>query len=72
MTAIVKGLKSGRRTQTWGKYRDFSPITPTPEAFLPFFMDVRRVQKDLLQDVDAIVHLASISNGPMGNSFEEV
>jgi nucleoside-diphosphate-sugar epimerase len=36
------------------------------------FGDVRRVGTDFLQGVDAIVHLAAISNDPMGKTFEDV
>jgi nucleoside-diphosphate-sugar epimerase len=45
-----------------------------PECLLntQHFMDVRDITEDLLQDVDAIVHLAAVSNDPMGNAFEEV
>jgi nucleoside-diphosphate-sugar epimerase len=51
----------------------------TNEKFLPeckvdvqYFTDVRKVSSNLLQDVDAVVHLAAISNDPMGNKFENV
>jgi nucleoside-diphosphate-sugar epimerase len=37
-----------------------------------FFGDVRHVSTELLRGVDAIVHLAAISNDPMGNKFEQV
>jgi nucleoside-diphosphate-sugar epimerase len=36
------------------------------------FEDVRRLNKEILRGVDAIVHLAAISNDPMGKTFEEV
>ncbi|MFL6714319.1 MAG: NAD-dependent epimerase/dehydratase family protein, partial [Sulfurifustis sp.] len=32
--------------------------------------DVRTIGPELLEGVDAIVHLAAISNDPMGNAFE--
>ena len=34
------------------------------------FGDVRHFPKELLNGVDAVVHLAAISNDPMGNKFE--
>ena len=34
--------------------------------------DVRELSGDLLDDVDAVVHLAAVSNDPMGNKFEQV
>jgi nucleoside-diphosphate-sugar epimerase len=45
-----------------------------PESFLnrQVFGDVREVPAELLQGVDAIVHLAAISNDPMGQTYEEV
>lgn len=51
----------------------------TTEAILPecrvdiqYFNDVRQTSREILEGVDAIVHLAAISNDPMGNRFEEV
>jgi nucleoside-diphosphate-sugar epimerase len=45
-----------------------------PERFLDIqhFGDVRKFPAELLQGVDAVVHLAAISNDPMGNTYEEV
>lgn len=45
-----------------------------PESCLTqqVFGDVRQFPEALLQDVDAVVHLAAISNDPMGKEFEEV
>ena len=37
-----------------------------------YFMDVRNIPDEILEGVDAIVHLAAISNDPMGKSYEEV
>ncbi|MEJ2008181.1 MAG: SDR family oxidoreductase [Acidobacteriota bacterium] len=36
-----------------------------------YFADVRNIPEMLLDGIDAIVHLAAISNDPMGNCFEE-
>lgn len=47
-------------------------ILPECRVDLQYFSDVRHFPKDLLRGVDAIVHLAAISNDPMGNTFEEV
>ena len=51
----------------------------TAEAMLPecrvdvqFFADMRNLPADSLNEVDAVVHLAAISNDPMGNKFEDV
>lgn len=45
-----------------------------PETLLSrqIFGDVRDIGVDLLSGVDAVVHLAAISNDPMGNSFAHV
>ncbi|SDZ79773.1 NAD-dependent epimerase/dehydratase family protein [Microbulbifer marinus] len=37
-----------------------------------WFADVRRIQPHHLQGFDAVVHLAAISNDPMGHTFERV
>src|SRR6267154_2500852 len=47
-------------------------ILPECRADLQYFADVRRLRPEVLQGVDAVVHLAAISNDPMGNTFEEV
>lgn len=36
------------------------------------FGDVRRTPPDLLEGIDAVVHLAAVSNDPMGHRFEAV
>ena len=47
-------------------------ILPECKVDIQHFADVRRISGDLLKNVDAIVHLAAISNDPMGNKFENV
>jgi nucleoside-diphosphate-sugar epimerase len=37
-----------------------------------FFGDTRVISGELLKGVDAVVHLAAVSNDPMGNKFEAV
>lgn len=49
-----------------------SEVLPECKVNLQHFSDLRSLPKDLLSDIDAIVHLAAISNDPMGNTFEEV
>lgn len=39
---------------------------------LQYYRDVRDITPSLLTGVDAVVHLAAISNDPMGKEFEEV
>ena len=47
-------------------------ILPECRLDLQYFADVRYLPKDLLSNMDIVVHLAAISNDPMGNTFEEV
>jgi nucleoside-diphosphate-sugar epimerase len=47
-------------------------ILPECRADIQYFADVRRLPAEALQGVDAVVHLAAISNDPMGNTFEKV
>lgn len=52
----------------------FTGAESLPEALLneQHFGDMRRFPADLLKGVDAVVHLAAISNDPMGKEFEQV
>ena len=45
-----------------------------PERYLScqYFQDVRDIQVDLLENIDAVIHLAAVSNDPMGNVYEAV
>jgi nucleoside-diphosphate-sugar epimerase len=45
---------------------------PECRVDMQYFLDVRDVSAELLKGVDAIVHLAAISNDPMGNTYEKV
>ncbi len=36
------------------------------------FLDVRDVEADVFKDVDAVIHLAALSNDPMGKTFEQL
>lgn len=47
-------------------------VLPECHLDVQHFLDVRAITPELLEGVDAIVHLAAISNDPMGNAFEEV
>lgn len=45
-------------------------ILPECRVDVQYFMDVRKIPIDLLLGVDSIVHLAAISNDPMGKTYE--
>jgi len=47
-------------------------MLPECKVDIQFFADVRRPSADLFRNVDAVVHLAAISNDPMGKQFENV
>jgi nucleoside-diphosphate-sugar epimerase len=47
-------------------------VLPESRLDVQHFGDVRRVSAEILRDVDAVVHLAAVSNDPMGNRFEKV
>jgi nucleoside-diphosphate-sugar epimerase len=47
-------------------------ILPECNVDVQYFADMRKLPAGLLTGIDAIVHLAAISNDPMGNTFEEV
>ena len=39
---------------------------------LQYFQDIRKIEKNILEGIDAVVHLAGISNDPIGQQFEIV
>ena len=47
-------------------------VLPESRLDQQYFCDVRAIPSALLKGIDAIVHLAAISNDPMGNTFEQV
>jgi nucleoside-diphosphate-sugar epimerase len=47
-------------------------VLPERKVDQQYFADIRQFPEEVLNGVDAIVHLAGISNDPIGNRFEEV
>lgn len=47
-----------------------TPILPEIGLDTQYFCDIRNMPEALLDGVDVVVHLAAISNDPMGNRFE--
>lgn len=47
-------------------------MLPECRLDVQYYADVRALPSDALTDVDVVVHLAAISNDPMGNTFEQV
>ena len=47
-------------------------MLPECKVDIQHFADVRLLSADLFEGVDAVVHLAAISNDPMGKEFENV
>jgi len=45
---------------------------PECRVNIQYFADIRRIPEEVLDGVESIVHLAAISNDPIGNRFEDV
>ena len=47
-------------------------VLPERTLNAQYFGDVREIPDEMFEGVDAVVHLAAVSNDPMGNKFERV
>jgi len=47
-------------------------IIPEAPLYCQYFGDIREFPNEILSDVDIVIHLAAISNDPMGKKYEEV
>lgn len=57
-----------------GFFEDCLSVSACAEEYFPHYQyhgDVRNVSLNFLKNVDAIIHLAAISNDPMGNQFQD-
>ncbi len=49
-----------------------APILPESQLDVQLYGDVRNIPAKVFKGVDAVVHLAAISNDPMGTKFEDI
>jgi nucleoside-diphosphate-sugar epimerase len=66
--ATLIGVDSG----FFGHCLTGAEVLPETRIDIQHLRDVRDIEPPLLEGVDAIVHLAAISNDPMGKAFEEI
>ena len=66
--AVLLGLDMGY----FASILSNAAIMPECRVDLQYFADVRRPPHEALHGTDAVVHLAAISNDPMGRRFERV
>jgi nucleoside-diphosphate-sugar epimerase len=77
---VVKHLRSNHPNATLigfdiGYYANClttDDVLPECRVDVQYFADIRNFSQSILKGMDAIVHLAAISNDPIGNRFEEV
>jgi nucleoside-diphosphate-sugar epimerase len=67
-TATIIGYDMGY----FGNCLTTEVLLPECRVDIQYFADVRHLPEGILRDLDAVVHLAAISNDPIGNKFEEV
>jgi len=73
LRSVHDGLKIyGVDLGFFGQCLTGAEVIPESRIDIQYTSDVRNFPVELLKDTDAIVHLAAISNDPMGNAYEEV
>ena len=63
---------SGLDLGYFGKFVTHPLILPESEIDIQYYCDMRSFPEHVLRGIDAIVHLAAISNDPIGNRYEQV
>lgn len=71
-TVFPKAKLIGYDTGYFGHCLTAAPVLPEGRFDAQYFGDVRDLKTEHLAGVDAVVHLAAISNDPMGKRFEAV
>lgn len=56
----------------FASYLTNATVLPESKLDIQLFGDVRTISSSVFRGLDAIVHLAAISNDPMGNQYEDV
>jgi nucleoside-diphosphate-sugar epimerase len=70
--AFPNAILIGYDMAYFAPYLTNAAILPERKLDEQIFGDVRIMPDEVLKDIDAVVHLAAISNDPMGNRYEEV
>jgi len=47
-------------------------VSPEINYDIQYYGDIRKLNESIFQDIDIVIHLAAISNDPMGNNFADV
>ena len=71
-TAFPNAVLVGYDMAYFAPYLTNVTVLPESKLDIQLFGDIRTVTTDVLKDVDTIVHLAAISNDPMGNRYEKI
>ena len=73
LRSIYPGIKIyGIDLGFFGQCLTGAPVIPESRVDIQYISDVRKPSENFLKDIDAVIHLAAISNDPMGNAFEDV